>query len=127
MWAGMPWYLLRSLVANVFTAIPALLVTAIVLLAGRPLTGTDSQDVTVLTSWSDYHRLGLLLYAMAVVLLLVAWFVPWGTPTRRGAARMIGAALGDGSGLVFGTAFLLALALGLFILHTVGALPVYWS
>ena len=125
MWAGMPWYLLRSLVANVFTAIPALLVTAIVFLAGRPLTGTDSQDVTVLTSWSDYHRLGLLLYAMAVVLLLVAWFVPWGTPTRRGAARMIGAALGDGSGLVFGTAFLLALALGLFILHTMGALPVY--
>ena len=128
MWAAMPWYLVSSFVTNVFALIPALIVSTIIfLLAGGSLLGESSGSTpTILEDWASYDRGSLLMCCVTAPMLLVAWMVPWGSSTRRGAARMIGAALGTRSRLVIGTVVVLALAAGVFVLHGLGILPPAW-
>ena len=126
MWAGTPWYLLRSLVAGVFALIPAVLVFGAVWILGARAVGADDSSPTILEDWHLYHRSGAVLYVAVALLALIAWLAPWGTPTRRGGARLVEAVLGDGGGPVIATAVLLAVALGLVILHMMGVLPPAW-
>ena len=126
MWAGTPWYLLRSLVAAIFALIPAVLVSSIVWVIGTRALGQDDSSPTILKDWHQYHRSGMVLYIMIALLALIAWLVPWGAPTRRGGARLVEAVLGDGGGPVIATAVLLAAAIGLVTLHMMGVLHPAW-
>ena len=126
MWAGTPWYLLRSLVAAIFALIPAVLVSSIVWVIGTRALGQDDSSPTILKDWHQYHRSGMVLYIMIALLALIAWLVPWGAPTRRGGARLVEVVLGDGGGPVIATAVLFAVASGLVILHMMGVLHPAW-
>ena len=114
MWAGVPWYLLRSLVANIFAAIPGLLVFGVAYYVLNRLVFAEAET---------YYAVRMTWGVPVTLSLFVGWMVPWGAPTRRGGARMVEAAMGSESGPVIGGAVLLAAAAGLMILLVLGALP----
>ena len=126
MWAGMPWYLLRSLVASIFAFLPAALIAATVFTIGAMAIGTEDGNPTILKEWHYYHRSGVVLFVAISLLVLITWLVPWGAPTRRGGARLVEVVLGDGGGPVIATAVLFAVASGLVILHVMGVLHPAW-
>ena len=126
MWAGMPWYLLRSLVASIFAFLPAALIAATVFTIGATAIGTEDGNPTILKDWHYYHRSGAVLFVAISLLVLITWLVPWGAPTRRGGARLVEVVLGDGGGPVIATAVLFAVASGLVILHVMGVLHPAW-
>ncbi|SDN88725.1 Serine/threonine protein kinase [Actinomyces ruminicola] len=94
MWASMPWYLLRSLIASGAACVVGGAVGLMVFyFSGQALGFGADATASVMASWSDYHRLGLCLVLVASACMLVTWLVPWGGPARRGGARLIGLAL----------------------------------
>ncbi|MDO4901184.1 serine/threonine-protein kinase [Actinomyces sp.] len=129
MWASMPWYLLRSLVAGAAACIIGAVVGWLIYLLGGTALGfgngdATGADATVLASWSAYHRMGSLLALVASAYMFIAWFVPWGAPTRRGGAHLIGMVLRSRSSRLIGGAVFVAVALGVVVLFAIGAIPV---
>ena len=57
------------------------------------------------------------------VFLTIAWFVPWGSPTRRGGRRLIETVTRSSSVRLVVIMVLLAAALGVVALYAVAALP----
>ncbi|WP_136191885.1 serine/threonine-protein kinase [Actinomyces procaprae] len=124
MWASVPWYLVRSLAASAAAcAVGALVALVVFYFTGRALGFGDSGEPTVLTSWSNYHRVGVCLVPSVATYMLVTWFVPWGSPTRRGGARMAGSALRSPSNRLIGVAVFAAVTVGVVVLFILGALP----
>ncbi|WP_103063999.1 serine/threonine-protein kinase [Actinomyces qiguomingii] len=126
MWASMPWYLLRSAAAGLAACgVGAVVGWLVFVFGGSALGFGDSAgDATILSSWSAYHRAGLCLASTAVAYMLVAWFVPWGAPARRGGARLIGLVLRSRQNRLIGCAVFGAIALGIVVLYVMGAIPV---
>ena len=124
MWAGVFWYLLRSLASTAGALVVAGVLSVITLYIGARLIGGHSvMSVTLVTSLTEYHKVGILMAIVALEYLVVMWMVPWGTPTRRGGARTVEALTGSDSARLIVTMVLLAAALGMAFLFAVGALP----
>lgn len=90
MWAATPWYLLRSVLATAFSVVVSLVVTVAVFYVGAKVLGFDSTPARVAASVSDYHRIAGFLAGLTAIYLGVTWFIPWGAPTRRGGAKLVG-------------------------------------
>lgn len=125
MWASTPWYLLRSLVAGgAACAVGGIVALVVFYFSGRALGFAPDTAPTLLTSWSDYHRVGLCLASVAIAYMLVTWFVPWGTPARRGGARLIGLVLHSRSNRRIGCIVFALIAGAIVFLFALGAIPV---
>ena len=90
MWAAAPWYLLRSLVATAFAVVVSLLITVAVFYVGAKVLGFGSTPARVAANLSEYHRIAGFLAGLTAIYLGVTWFIPWGAPTRRGGAKLVG-------------------------------------
>ncbi|MBO3725490.1 serine/threonine protein kinase [Actinomyces bowdenii] len=91
MWAASPWYFLRSLMATAFGAAIAAVVTTMVMISLMNRLGLPEgqAEPTVLVSWSFAHRMIMALICWELAYLVTLWFIPWGTPARRGAAALV--------------------------------------
>ena len=98
MWAGVPWYLLRSLVANIFAAIPGLLVFGVAYYVLNRLVFAEAET---------YYAVRMTWGVPVTLSLFVGWMVPWGAPTRRGGGRRSDDPPGAGGSPHYGGAFLL--------------------
>lgn len=87
MWAMSPWYFLRSLLATAFGAGLAAALTVLTIITGANVLGFNGSP-TILTSWSWASRAGVFILTFQLTYILALWFVPWGTPARRGAAHL---------------------------------------
>ena len=125
MWASAPWYLLRSLIASAAAcAVAAVVAVVVFYFSGRALGFAPNTAPTLLTSWADYHRVGLCVVSVAIAYMLVAWFVPWGAPTRRGGARLIDLVLRGRTNRRIGCIVFVVIAVAIVFLFTMGAIPV---
>ena len=68
MWAGVPWYLLRSLVANIFAAIPGLLVFGVAYYVLNRLVFAEAET---------YYAVRMTWGVPVTLSLFVGWMVPW--------------------------------------------------
>lgn len=87
-WAASPWYFLRSLLATAFGAGLAAALTILTMLTGSNAFGIDGSP-EILASWSERSRVSLFILSFELAYLLPLWFIPWGTPARRGAAHLV--------------------------------------
>ncbi|WP_257210467.1 hypothetical protein [Actinomyces ruminis] len=122
--ASTPWYLLRSLVASgAACAVGGVVAVVVFYFSGRALGFASDTPPSLLTSWTNYHRVGLCLMPVATAYMLVTWFVPWGAPTRRGGARLIGLVLRSRSSRRIGCIVFALIAVAIVFLFAVGAIP----
>ncbi|MGK2349568.1 serine/threonine-protein kinase [Actinomyces sp. W5033] len=120
--ALLPVYLLRSVAACAAAVLGA--GTAAGLLAYTGAAGLRVTEPGALAQvLGDDHRAGVLSAAVVAVFLAVAWFVPWGGPTRRGGRRLIEALTRSGAVRLVLVMALLAAALGVLWLFALGAMP----
>ena len=118
-----PLYLLRSAMASSAAVVTAGIVAVIVGYAGIA-SGVDLVGASgVVQGLSKYHITGAFATALVAVFLTIAWFVPWGSPTRRGGRRLIETVTRSSSVRLIVIMVLLAAALGVVALYAVAALP----
>ncbi len=124
MWASSPLYLLRSLGA----ALPAILLAGVVagglyLLLRGPMGAEVGMDPSFLKGMHLRHRRALLMAGCELVFLLILWFVPWGSATRRGGAKIVSAFMPSQPIRVLWAVVLLALGVGCLVLEVLLRLP----
>ncbi|WP_196717186.1 serine/threonine-protein kinase [Actinomyces trachealis] len=118
-----PWYLLRSLLAAFFTQLVGLLVAGVCFMLASNWIGFDGEGIPHLTLRQTYSRIALMMVGVTACYMLVTWFVPWGKPTRRGSAIMLGRAVPKGWLRVLVGLVVLMLAVLSTILLAQGYLP----
>lgn len=125
MWAGLPWYFLRSLVGTLMAALLAFGFSVIVFYIGAQAMGWGNDPTPrFLGSLTDYHRAGLFLVVVVGIYLSLAWFMPWAASTRRGGARTVELVLGGASGRLVAVVVMLSISLAVLLLFAVSVLPV---
>ncbi|QPL05617.1 MULTISPECIES: serine/threonine-protein kinase [Actinomyces] len=118
-----PVYLLRSVAASAAAVLVGGIV-AVLLAVGGAVVGLDLTALPgVVQGLSEYHRAGAFSAALVAVFLAVAWFVPWGLPTRRGGRRLIETFTHSASPRLILVMVLLSAALGVVGLFALGAMP----